>query len=144
MYLLSSNVIIRYPSLMFYRSVWSTLCAKQSQDCVANPWIVLQTMDPGFAQDNPGIVQIHSLHVTYYILNFKFYFQYNYSNYTIHLQNIVPLNGIIQRRGEQRMQHSRSEWQLKSFVRGMLESFCHDHMCMVFALRRPKPVKNDM
>ena len=38
---------------------------EQSQDCAANPWFVPQTMDPGFAQDNPGIAQIHALRVTY-------------------------------------------------------------------------------
>ena len=56
----------------------SMLCAGQSQDCpdpcfaheqslvcAANPWFVPQTMDPGFAQDNPGIAQIHALRVTY-------------------------------------------------------------------------------
>ena len=37
---------------------------EQSQDCAANPWFVPQTMDPGFAQDNPGIAQIHALRVT--------------------------------------------------------------------------------
>ena len=31
------------------------LCTGQSHDCAANPWFVPQTMDPGFAQDNPRI-----------------------------------------------------------------------------------------
>ena len=74
-------LIIRYPSLIKYitcRHVCSMLCAGQSQDCpdpcfahgqsqdcAANPWFAPQTMDPGFAQDNPGIAQIHALRVTY-------------------------------------------------------------------------------
>ena len=28
---------------------------EQFQDCAANPWFLPQTMDPGFAQNNPGI-----------------------------------------------------------------------------------------
>ena len=51
------------------------LCAGQSQNCpdpcfthehcAANPWFVPQTMDPGFAQVNPGIVQIQAMRVTH-------------------------------------------------------------------------------
>ena len=34
-------------------------------DCVRNPWIVAQSMDPWFALRNPWIVQIHALRPTY-------------------------------------------------------------------------------
>ena len=37
-------------------------CRASNYIQVTNPWIVPQT---GFAQDNPGIAQIHALRVTY-------------------------------------------------------------------------------
>ena len=75
-YIISYNPIILIYSL---KNVYeSRVCAgqsrdcpdlrfahEQSQDCAANPWFVPQTMDPGFAQDNPGFAQIHALRVTY-------------------------------------------------------------------------------
>ena len=36
----------------------------QSEDCAVNPWFVVQTMNPGFAQDNPWIAQIHASRIT--------------------------------------------------------------------------------
>ena len=38
---------------------------EQSEDCAVNPWFVVQTMDPRFAQDNPWIAQIHASRITY-------------------------------------------------------------------------------
>ena len=38
---------------------------KQSEDCAVNPWFVVKTMDPRFAQlDNPWIAKIHASRIT--------------------------------------------------------------------------------
>ena len=58
---------------------------EQSQDCAANPWFVPQTMDPGFAQDNPGIAQIHALRVTSICNNMTKCDQYMYKEYKIYV-----------------------------------------------------------